>query len=1523
MSTLISGRAPTIEVLNITLSSAHTDEVSVKHLLNITSSTNYFDYVNVTVKAGGSYDNITSVSSNLMFSTASNKSLFVFEHTNITTNYTINTTTINAANQQVNVTATVDTANTDVLDNETISLNVTLNTGGRTISTSQANIYLEEVNSTNQDQMTAQDHIRILNAGSSTANIDFEMDQLNDALGVENKIYNFNVPTSGPTYWDIGTSTLASQNLTLVIASSQNVTSFGMYQISYENADLTIANDFSHIYNSSGNLVGSETNLEAFEIVIPDDTKSFVINVAAENTTTYPISLISGDDKFFSIDGTGMNNTSSLVTNLPDTLTATISARQLAREDNLGNNYTGYITIDMINEAPIITGPAVITFQSTNRAVSNSVNVTAQIVYAGENVTAQIVYAGENATLSSLSTTVMALENANYKIERVYPSTINFTDGRTITKNGLNTYYDRNADFLNIGSFSNTSNKSFIARVTPLQELALSEEFNSNTLYNITDDTKNITDISLNITNSLVQNSTTIIDWRVRFTSNAANFLAGVTTEASVGSNVVLTKTNATKDLYNYDDENGPIYSQLQYRALYNEYNLTAFVFNQRYDVELPNLEYVRASDLLRSLRPASIAVTAFKNNETEKIRNSRPIYISPFDVSAPTLNENITLTGPVALENDVSKYTYSIRFTMDSHMSLVKNDAIKVAFNVSYDIYSKVGTNSDGFETTLFSYENTPAFDVKTKNIYAARINVSNLGLLYKSHEAVFEQTENNASWRNIGTSKLVDLRTNDNTIELGTDLNKIHFTLTSSTKESIDHEFILHLKSTSKTIYDAKYLELSGSNIISVVSDPANFNMNVATTSVNGAVSDNIVDGVTQRTVSIVFGTDKPSIVYTYLKNPLDDTVTFVYNHTAWVRYSLNNGVNFTPAQVADGARWSIDSGVHVTLNNVNTSPTASNGIRELAIITLNKDSSKHKKSDTDPETAFALIPSDKQLFAKNPTFGVDSLYYRGFPNGLVITIKRDGPVKVSLTGFPDQTITVPGTVSFGNGYGFTVKQIPTSGNETAVYKLNKSTIKIKFDNVEKYNAVIGSSLGLDSIVTDNTTLYQKILRLFHLNNYFVGANLLTFTYTQKPINIKYINNSEAKTIVGTGSTSTNLANARTKFAPVSNFKSFADSTISINSTLLFNGHTIGVGKTYRPLAKNFYLTVAPIVATLRVRTATAVGISPSITTIFYEMLAQDGYNLKHIEISINERTAKYTLFAFVDHVLKSNNSVKYFTFNPHRFQILGSNEYASQHFGTETTEHTYDQKIVTNVADTMIAVPESQIKVSWSNNYPRKYGGAHAIGTIAPEDNIKVTSYQLGFEILSGSDNQYSVSPVITKLVSKMYSNKLVSHSYIREFAVESGQKIKITTDSNIDFPYKCAMTSYPIPSSQASPVIAGAPIAIASDKLPAKLDLVLRIKSKELYYKLIAPTSDNKINIVKIDAKDQLVVKDYFNNLSMRVGPNGRLYVGDISSYTFAIYSNTFGSGLAYNSPYLPIHNSTVALGNGELFLNNAN
>lgn len=196
-------------------------------------------------------------------------------------------------------------------------------------------------------------------------------------------------------------------------------------------------------------------------------------------------------------------------------------------------------------------------------------------------------------------------------------------------------------------------------------------------------------------------------------------------------------------------------------------------------------------------------------------------------------------------------------------------------------------------------------------------------------------------------------------------------------------------------------------------------------------------------------------------------------------------------------------------------------------------------------------------------------------------------------------------------------------------------------------------------------------------------------------------------------------------------------------------------------------------------------------------------------------------------------------------------------------------------------------------------------------SPKIITKVIQYVLSFDMNDGV-----IKPVVQKLTSVEFnpnklnnSSKLNSGNSLIKVPVATVKKSDLNIDMAVlDFPHNYTLAGQNYPSVSASDLTN---VNMNFVNLPtnsptiSNLDIMLKFNDTGLpiYQSWFGPKSTGINKIINVQSRDQLVLKDAFGNLCMRVGPDGRLYVGDVSTYT--VYCNAQNSVLVGDSNKTPV------------------
>ena len=213
------------------------------------------------------------------------------------------------------------------------------------------------------------------------------------------------------------------------------------------------------------------------------------------------------------------------------------------------------------------------------------------------------------------------------------------------------------------------------------------------------------------------------------------------------------------------------------------------------------------------------------------------------------------------------------------------------------------------------------------------------------------------------------------------------------------------------------------------------------------------------------------------------------------------------------------------------------------------------------------------------------------------------------------------------------------------------------------------------------------------------------------------------------------------------------------------------------------------------------------------------------------------------------------------------------------------------------------------------------------VVPQSASQVTQYELGFTYNSSN----VLVPLVTKLTSQLYDNSLnltqasQPNGWIKGIPADSGSLLYLNENavSRIDpttkgFAYDYInANAYPNPNNY-NVTIANT-VNLTGSNLPANIDMVIQVKNgnnvtgSNAYNTYINITAGDTttVKVLKVYGKDQLVVKDYMDNLSFRVGPNGHVYGGDLSTYSVSVNQSVV-NGIDVNNNYGVPFNSCVNL-----------
>jgi hypothetical protein len=348
-------------------------------------------------------------------------------------------------------------------------------------------------------------------------------------------------------------------------------------------------------------------------------------------------------------------------------------------------------------------------------------------------------------------------------------------------------------------------------------------------------------------------------------------------------------------------------------------------------------------------------------------------------------------------------------------------------------------------------------------------------------------------------------------------------------------------------------------------------------------------------------------------------------------------------------------------------------------------------------------------------------------------------------------------------------------------------------------------------------------------------------------------------------------------------------------------------------------------------------------SNTTIFNRSYVSLYTSSQPYRVTVNGNSANYTLdydTGFYVSSLKdpSVSAPANFNYQPNLFTMEGTP------LGAETWyEYFSGQSLldpIFNYTNSLYCYTFSQngldgdqdtIVLCWSNPYTRPvYNPTGSYGfdynwseklDVTPSTLSQFKQYELGFRYNSSN----ILIPVVTKYTSVYYSNEAnvtsasTTNGWSQHINTLSGELLYINTTALTlpnELPYKYNTTNfYPQPSNRTVSITSS--VNLSGAYLPSQMDLIINVRNTTgvtAYNRYVNITSGDTqtTKILNVFAKDQLVVQDYLGNLGFRVGPNGHVYGGDISTYSLTVNDNQPNPPQAVNGNHLPIYNGDVNL-----------
>lgn len=592
-------------------------------------------------------------------------------------------------------------------------------------------------------------------------------------------------------------------------------------------------------------------------------------------------------------------------------------------------------------------------------------------------------------------------------------------------------------------------------------------------------------------------------------------------------------------------------------------------------------------------------------------------------------------------------------------------------------------------------------------------------------------------------------------------------------------------------------------------------------------------------------------------------------------------------------------------------------------------------------------SLIPTTfVQGMVTYTTTGLSSTVYRGYANSSSYSFTRANMSVDAMMGNYTQTVVIAPpaqggstlfTLDLGQNFGIKLNLNNTvSGDQLTVFTVNKTNVNVSYEG-SPYSYVGGQSLRIIDLIQSTNGMVPWV-ELLYLNNFFVpNTNNVAINYVQAPV---VLSSAQYNCITNGYNALQAVQNA--VYTQVSSQDVVTAVTLSDNQiSYAFNANYL-----LRNQAKNFYVTLAPLDVAITHYTGNTVNTSVQTVTRYMSLNA----NTKSYTVAVDTLSAPYNLgVGFNMRAFKAGGSFpsSNWQYNHNLYALRGSstnadpwtyyfqdyvdftNPPSASWWTTDFTLTTLNSGVYNgfyNLAFVQAGfAPNSGDIVNLTFNSalirPVYNGGWSNSITVSPATTSFIDQYELTF---STNVTSKLIQPVITKYHSVSYPSDYVgsgqintTQGYYNNLQCLSASQLQ-TAVSVAGLPYQFQSASY-FPAQSNGNV---ASTTWASISAPSNLDLIYRVSNgttgANFYKNLMSVSPGNFIDVklLSVFAKDQLVVEDYAGNLSMRVGPDGHFYAGDVSTYSVALSDNQAGSPPVVNGLFVPIFNSDNNLNVGS-------
>ena len=709
---------------------------------------------------------------------------------------------------------------------------------------------------------------------------------------------------------------------------------------------------------------------------------------------------------------------------------------------------------------------------------------------------------------------------------------------------------------------------------------------------------------------------------------------------------------------------------------------------------------------------------------------------------------------------------------------------------------------------------------------------------------------------------------------------------------------------------------------------------------------------------------GTDDPNTIFKNSIQWYDNN----FNYMAPIAYTRSSApgddVGPSSAQIyLDGNSSYLGTSNYPSGTYIGTSSTSVSSGTSLPYNTLARIGANYPPASSGG--IIVLIPS--ALPASGVTTEMDSTISRGYPTATYVFNRSNMGLNATFGAYNESVSVLPPTsgnptsITLNMSQGFNILLRlggASTSTVTTVFTANKTMVNASYGgDMYSYHTTpsLPTSVKLLNML-DGITNQVPWIETLYLNNFFVAgaSNTLNVNYLQAPL------------IVSRNTASYQCNNTSINASTFVNGLSYTQTQSITDSTLVSNAYAIAQDQltfTYSPTyvlrnaAKSFYVTVAPVDVTLSHYSGNSVGTARTTISRYIQLASNliNGYTLP-----VDTLTAPYAINVnFNLSQLKSDGTFpsSNFVYDNKLYSLRGSADGA-------TNWHTYFSEVdftdpvfpdSSYVLTTFSGSPYAGfynlaflqngysagsgdlVNLVFSTDFIRSvygslppsggspYSGWSAVYGWSPSISVvpATSSYMLQYELTFAlNPTTKLVNPVITKYTSTTYPSDYLgsvgqlntTNGYYNNQVCASASLMTVPSAISVaGYPYQFqSANQYPALSSGTfASVTFGTGLTP-----PPNMDFIYQVANgttgSTLYKNLLSVVPGNFLDckILNIFAKDQFVVQDYRGNLAMRVGPDGRFYAGDVSTYSVALIDNQ--SSPVCNGLYVPVFNSDVNL-----------